>query len=332
MRGCPSIYKIENRVNGKVYVGSTLNHKSRFSGHRSLLSRNKHSSIHLQSAWNKYGGSCFVFSLLETFDDNTELSDIRKREDFWIIHYRAADREFGYNINETATLKRFSEETKVRMRGKKKPADFGEKISKRDGFFLKYGRMEMLLKLRSDGLSCPQIAKIFGCDRHTVSKALSAKQMYAKNINDPIPKDFKTDGQYKPLVNETVAAKIILYRLMGASTEFIGKKLNCKKTTIQNIAARRITTYDYNKIESMARDMIPVIFDDILDINFSKRKSHGRVKLTYEQAAIVIGMLKLGKSSSYIANYFNCNKSVIRAIKEKKISFYDYDKLEKMAA
>lgn len=59
------IYKIENTVNGKSYVGSAVNFPSRWSGHRRSLQTNKHHSAALQNAWNKYGESAFAFLIIE---------------------------------------------------------------------------------------------------------------------------------------------------------------------------------------------------------------------------------------------------------------------------
>src|SRR5882762_822406 len=56
------IYKIENTVNGKVYIGSTANFGSRFNGHKRGLRCNRHGNAHLQSSWNKYGESAFTFT------------------------------------------------------------------------------------------------------------------------------------------------------------------------------------------------------------------------------------------------------------------------------
>lgn len=59
------IYEIVNLVNGKRYVGSALNLRQRWQGHRSRLRQQKHHSAHLQAAWNKYGEDSFDFRVLE---------------------------------------------------------------------------------------------------------------------------------------------------------------------------------------------------------------------------------------------------------------------------
>lgn len=59
------IYKIENIVNGKSYVGSTKDFKERWKRHRIYLRKGNHANRHLQGAWNTYGESSFIFIVLE---------------------------------------------------------------------------------------------------------------------------------------------------------------------------------------------------------------------------------------------------------------------------
>lgn len=63
MNNC-GIYKIENVLDGKFYIGQTIRLSSRFSQHRNRLANNKHDNPHLQYAWNKYGGNQFIFKLI----------------------------------------------------------------------------------------------------------------------------------------------------------------------------------------------------------------------------------------------------------------------------
>lgn len=58
------IYKIENTLNKKVYIGSTNNFSYRKQTHFKLLKSNKHHSIKLQRAFNKYGEDNFKFEIL----------------------------------------------------------------------------------------------------------------------------------------------------------------------------------------------------------------------------------------------------------------------------
>jgi group I intron endonuclease len=55
------IYIIENKIDGKKYVGSAVNLKKRLYIHKNSLIKNTHINRHLQRAWNKYGEENFVF-------------------------------------------------------------------------------------------------------------------------------------------------------------------------------------------------------------------------------------------------------------------------------
>ena len=59
------IYIILNTLDNNCYIGSSVNIKARFKVHLFLLSNNKHHSIKLQRAWNKYGENNFRFEILE---------------------------------------------------------------------------------------------------------------------------------------------------------------------------------------------------------------------------------------------------------------------------
>jgi group I intron endonuclease len=62
------IYAITHLASGRRYVGSTIAKPDRWSSHRSTLRRNCHHCSYLQNAWNKYGESAFLFSILQTLE------------------------------------------------------------------------------------------------------------------------------------------------------------------------------------------------------------------------------------------------------------------------
>jgi hypothetical protein len=49
------IYKIENLIDGKTYIGSSVNLESREYKHFWMLERGSHDNIHLQNSYNKFG-------------------------------------------------------------------------------------------------------------------------------------------------------------------------------------------------------------------------------------------------------------------------------------
>ena len=86
------IYKIENLINGSIYIGQSIDIEKRWSTHISILNQNNHYNAHLQNAWNKYGSENFQFSIVEECKP-LELND---REIYWIKKYDSFIN--GYNL------------------------------------------------------------------------------------------------------------------------------------------------------------------------------------------------------------------------------------------
>lgn len=60
------IYKIVNKVNGKVYIGSTTNFGIRKTKHFCDLKANRHDNSRLQRSFNKHGIQSFEFEIIIT--------------------------------------------------------------------------------------------------------------------------------------------------------------------------------------------------------------------------------------------------------------------------
>lgn len=88
------IYCIENKINGKKYVGQAVDVKTRWRHHRCLLESNKHHSKALQRAWNKYSKEAFVFYMLELCEPD-QLNDLERN---WIKRLNTFG--CGYNMTE----------------------------------------------------------------------------------------------------------------------------------------------------------------------------------------------------------------------------------------
>lgn len=72
------IYKIVNRINGKSYIGSSVNITFRWYVHKYELNSQIHDNIHLQRAWNKYGKENFNFEIIEEVPQNELLKKEQK--------------------------------------------------------------------------------------------------------------------------------------------------------------------------------------------------------------------------------------------------------------
>ena len=106
------IYKITNKVNGKVYVGQSQDIERRWGEHKRELDNGEHNNKHLQAAYNKYGADNFVWEIVEEYEE-CELDD---REIFYISEYDSFNNGYNQTIGGGGTRGYIvSEETKKRM-------------------------------------------------------------------------------------------------------------------------------------------------------------------------------------------------------------------------
>lgn len=105
------IYKITNFINGKVYIGQSINIKNRWKDHINSLNRKDSSCTLLQRAWNKYGEENFSFEILELCSEEM-LDEVESK---YIDVYDS--RKNGYNIEPGGNInKHLSDETKQKIR------------------------------------------------------------------------------------------------------------------------------------------------------------------------------------------------------------------------
>lgn len=95
MEKVSGVYLITNIVNGKVYVGSSIDLHSRVRRHKTNLLNRKHCNPYLQAAFDCYGEESFSFDIAEVVHDINSLLDVEQR---WIDACRAAERSYGYNL------------------------------------------------------------------------------------------------------------------------------------------------------------------------------------------------------------------------------------------
>lgn len=107
------IYKIKNRITHKVYIGESVDIKSRWNTHKSELRRGVHHSERLQKDWKKYGEKAFRFSVVERFwftkcaNPNKLKIALLMREGYFIDRYNSI---YDYNNEDSiGDLKKFAD-------------------------------------------------------------------------------------------------------------------------------------------------------------------------------------------------------------------------------
>jgi len=109
------IYQIRNRINNKLYIGSSVDIRRRWFYHTRDLLKGKHASLHLQRSWDIYGKNNFAFEIIEIVND---IKLLISREQYWIEKCISFSENNGYNICRFAnsTLGRnHSFETRLKM-------------------------------------------------------------------------------------------------------------------------------------------------------------------------------------------------------------------------
>lgn len=109
------VYVIVNKLNGKIYVGSTRSMKNRAINYFNLSHLATQKSRPISSAILKYGLVNFAFIVVEQVD--TSLHNIEVRETYWIKHLKPeynATKDAARNIGGSHTL-----ETKLALSLKK---------------------------------------------------------------------------------------------------------------------------------------------------------------------------------------------------------------------
>ena len=92
------IYKISNKLNNRLYIGSTKEFKVRWQAHASSLRKCRHSNKFLQADFNKYGSDAFIFEILEVTAINKK--ERLPIEDLYISAYYGVG---CFNLRKTAT-------------------------------------------------------------------------------------------------------------------------------------------------------------------------------------------------------------------------------------
>lgn len=88
------IYKITNKINGKIYIGQTsLSVEDRFNAH--VYNAETNCQFHLSKAIRKYGKENFIF---ESIDYALTKKEINEKEIYWIKELKSNNRLYGYNM------------------------------------------------------------------------------------------------------------------------------------------------------------------------------------------------------------------------------------------
>lgn len=90
------IYIIKNLINGKIYIGQSINIKKRFTAHKNRAFNVNSNDFEkpLYRAFRKYGLKNFSFEVLE----ECKISELNQKENYWIKQFNSNLKDKGYNL------------------------------------------------------------------------------------------------------------------------------------------------------------------------------------------------------------------------------------------
>ena len=235
------IYIIRNRINGKFYIGSTKNYHVRKLKHFNDLRKNKHHSIHLQRAFNKYSEKNFDFIIIETCYKYLEreqylFDNVIDFKDIYNISKSATGGDLIYNHpNKDQIIKKASENLKKAPKPKPR---FGKSNSNWKGghkYFCKCG-----VKIQATTNNCSK------CQDKTGKN----NPFYGKNHSTETK--LKLSESKKGKYNGNQQKSVIIDDVKYESVSYAARQLNvCAATIIFRIKSKNVKFKNYYYEENL---------------------------------------------------------------------------------
>lgn len=168
------IYKIENLINGKSYIGQSNHILRRFREHRTGLNTKIKHGKHFISAWHKYGQEHFSFDVVEICDE----SSLNEKEIYYIDTFNS----FNNGYNETSggegtrnviRSKEWSLKQSLAHSGKKNPNSNPNKNRKISDIIIK----EIKQSIKDGNNTLKEIATKFEISYNTI-KEINSNRCY----------------------------------------------------------------------------------------------------------------------------------------------------------
>lgn len=305
------IYKIENMVNGKVYIGQSDDIQRRIKTHKNDLSKGKHSNTHLQRSVDKYGLENFSFDIVCICNED----ELDEKEIFYIKSFDSFVN--GYNQTEGGGGNRgyvVSEESKEKMRashpdvsGVNNPM-YGKKLIDVMGEDAYYAYVERVHELRSEiakrrtgkpmskeGRENISKARIAYCETHRgqIKGHKVTKENHEKmEIGLKIDRENNPDKYCKGVVllnsEEIYESVKSASESTGCNQAMISNCINHKAKYTSSMTTGNLCVFvSFDEYKNMNNDMIRDMLDDAINTYNNRRVSKRSIPVVCVNTGIV---------------------------------------------
>lgn len=276
------IYIIKNIINDNFYLGSSNNFNKRKSEHIRKLRKNKHHSIYLQRAWNKYTESNFIFEIFFY----CELTSARFFEQYFLDLLNPV-----YNMAKNATApmqgRKHKPETIIKFKSKIQPKGkdsccFGKKTP--------------------DDVKQKQRLKKLGSRRSEETKNKMSNTAKRVNSISRIDRE-KTKKKIEDCAGNTFNSLIDAAKFWNVAVSTICDNLKGRSFALKNGVQFRYLreNKDWNTNKKIIQER-------------GKGQRASKSKLTNEEVIEIRKLRKFGIGPSALSKKFNINRSNIQKI------------------
>lgn len=216
------IYSYKNLINGKMYIGQTINPKQRFNAHKSNAFNEKNTEYDslFHRAIRKYGYENFEYCVLAETDEIDKLNEL---EVCFIKKYNSQT-PYGYNVKEggrngSAPMK---EETKIKLMKCRGSLTEEEVVELRIAYMKKESPKKIYDEKYKDRLHYNAFLNIWSGRRYKLIMPEAIENGRHTKLNKDIVKSIRNDREE-----------------LGLSYQKLSEKYNIPKPTIADIIRRR---------------------------------------------------------------------------------------------